>query len=622
MKGTLKVNGQLASGNIQFCSSNPNDPCPTPAAQGPSGPFDSFSSSGFTVALPPGSYRVHVTTSNGIDAGIVPITIVAGQLIDGSDMNFQVNLGAVAGTIKWGTETISARVLFTGNTNGFTFGRSPASPTYDTGFNLPQDTYTAQIFLRQDSNTRDVALIDTEQVTVNSGQTTTFNYDASNSTGLVKGNARVNGQLVGGNIQFCSSNPNDPCPTPISDGDGPFDSFSSSGFTVALPPGSYRVHVTTAFGVDLGIIPIDLSVGQLINLAFGDAPTPTVTPTPTPTVTPTNTPTPTPTPIPTYSLSGVVYNDINQNGFQDSGEAGYVGATVSLDNGQSSVSDSNGNYTIPNVISGAYVETLTVPSGYSATTTNPVNISVTTDTTQNFGIVFMPTPTPTNTPTPTSTPTPTPTPSSSTLNSVADSYVKQGSQNENEGSSTFLRLQSNGHNRALVKFDESQIQSAVGNSTNYTAKLRFTITDNGNNWGSSGRTIEVHKLTKDWIEGNGFIDGNSPSNKGTGSGLTWNCATDTNIANSNDDCSGSTAWNMDNSSSWPFIGSATATILITNNQSGTVDFDVTSDIQSFISNSSTNYGWIVKKTDEGANGRVQFGSRQSSSTPQLIISHN
>ena len=92
--------------------------------------------------------------------------------------------------------------------------------------------------------------------------------------------------------------------------------------------------------------------------------------------------------------------------------------------------------------------------------------------------------------------------------------------------------------------------------------------------------------------------------------------------NSNDDCSGSTAWNMDNSSSWPFIGSATATILITNNQSGTVDFDVTSDIQSFISNSSTNYGWIVKKTDEGANGRVQFGSRQSSSTPQLIISHN
>jgi len=214
---------------------------------------------------------------------------------------------------------------------------------------------------------------------------------------------------------------------------------------------------------------------------------------------------------------------------------------------------------------------------------------------------------------------PTPTPTPSTLNPTADSYIKQGSQNENEGNSTFLRLQSNGHNRALVKFDQSQIQNAVGSSTNYTAKLRFTISDNGNNWGSSGRTIEVHKLTQDWTEGNGFIDGNSPSNRGTGSGLTWNCAVDTNIANTNNDCSGSTAWNMDNSSSWPFIATATATALITNNQSGTVDFDVTSDIQSFINNSSTNYGWMVKKTDEGANGRVQFGSRQSTAIPQLII---
>ncbi len=71
--------------------------------------------------------------------------------------------------------------------------------------------------------------------------------------------------------------------------------------------------------------------------------------------------------------------------------------------------------------------------------------------------------------------------------------------------------------------------------------------------------------------------------------------------------------------SWPFMGTATATALISNNQTGTVDFDVTSDVQSFISNSSANYGWLIKKTDEGANGRVQFGSRQSSSTPQLII---
>lgn len=205
---------------------------------------------------------------------------------------------------------------------------------------------------------------------------------------------------------------------------------------------------------------------------------------------------------------------------------------------------------------------------------------------------------------------------------ISDSYIKQGSQNENEGASSFIRLQSTGHNRGMVKFDEGQIQAAVGNSQNYTAKLQFTITDNGNNWGTNGRTIEAHRLIQDWLEGNGFIDGNSPSNRGTGSGITWNCSIDSNIANQNNDCSGTTVWNMENTASWPFLSTPTDTKLITNNQTGVVEFDVTSDVHAFVDGVSQNYGWLLKKTDEGANGKILFGSKESTISPKLIITFN
>lgn len=88
----------------------------------------------------------------------------------------------------------------------------------------------------------------------------------------------------------------------------------------------------------------------------------------------------------TYSLSGTVYNDANQNGFQDSGETGVAGATVTLNTNQSVTTDSNGNYSFTGLIPGTYTETLTVPNGDIATTTNPATISLSSSTTQNFGV--------------------------------------------------------------------------------------------------------------------------------------------------------------------------------------------------------------------------------------------
>lgn len=203
-----------------------------------------------------------------------------------------------------------------------------------------------------------------------------------------------------------------------------------------------------------------------------------------------------------------------------------------------------------------------------------------------------------------------------TFNSAGDTYLRSGEPNRNQGAGLFMRLQANGNNRSMVRFDQATLESAIGNGTVLSAKLRLTITDNGNNWGTTGRPVDLHRLLSNWAEGNG-----TENDRGTGSGATWNCATDSNISNQNDDCSGATAWEMNNSSLWSFASAATATTTITNNQSGVVELDVTSDVQSFMNGSNQNYGWLLKKTNEGQAGQVSFGTKESSSIPQLVVTY-
>lgn len=92
-----------------------------------------------------------------------------------------------------------------------------------------------------------------------------------------------------------------------------------------------------------------------------------------------------------YDLTGTVYVDANQNGFQDTGEAGYSGATIELDAGPTATTDANGVYTFSDLVYGTYEATLTLPTGYTATTTNPASVALNANTTQNFGIFSGPT---------------------------------------------------------------------------------------------------------------------------------------------------------------------------------------------------------------------------------------
>ena len=168
------------------------------------------------------------------------------------------------------------------------------------------------------------------------------------------------------------------------------------------------------------------------------------------------------------------------------------------------------------------------------------------------------------------------------LTASGDTYLRRGAPNQNQGGEPILRLRDLGDNRALVQFSQSSIAATVGSNRLVSATLQLTISRNGNNWGSTGRTIDVHRMTKAWTE----------------LGATWNCAVDANTGNSRPDCSGTTEWRMEPPGMLPFVSAPTATALIRNGQSGNVSFDVTVDVNAFLSGTQANQGWVLKKTSE------------------------
>ncbi|HEX2518093.1 MAG TPA: DNRLRE domain-containing protein, partial [Castellaniella sp.] len=157
------------------------------------------------------------------------------------------------------------------------------------------------------------------------------------------------------------------------------------------------------------------------------------------------------------------------------------------------------------------------------------------------------------------------------------------------------------NNRVLVQFDRQALLQRVGSGTLRTAKLRLYIVANANNWGSSGRAVNVHRMTQAWSE----------------QGATWNCADDANRFDSQADCS--TGWKMASSSQWPFLATAASTLLHQNNQTGWVEWDVTTDAAQILAGSVPNYGWIIRKDNEGQAGQVEYGSRESLHPPEIVL---
>jgi len=223
-----------------------------------------------------------------------------------------------------------------------------------------------------------------------------------------------------------------------------------------------------------------------------------------------------------------------------------------------------------------------------------------------------------------------------------DATLLHGQKVENNGANN--SLETHYQVASVVGFDEhslnvANVHHAVLELTvcNTPGDLNF-CPDAPSQWPTKGGVDTVHRLEDGWErwgsgfpnpsntppEGNGnnFPILNNP--RGSGAGVTWDCAIDPDIANQAIDCPASDFWNAGLQHDGP---GSDSTPLITNNMAdGTkIDFDVTADVLKGLGpNDTTFMSWFIRK-DSGS-GTVFFYSVQgaaakgdSSLAPQLII---
>lgn len=196
---------------------------------------------------------------------------------------------------------------------------------------------------------------------------------------------------------------------------------------------------------------------------------------------------------------------------------------------------------------------------------------------------------------------------------LADSFLREGHPNQNEGANPFLVLRKQGSTRPVVQFDLSAI--SLAGLTKATLVMSIASTPSSS-WGNAGRPIEVRRLLQSWTEGNGKdVDvPESESTRGSGDGITWSCAIDSNITNHQQNCA--TDWNGGS------LATRTApTVNVVNGMTGEISFDVTQDVLNGASN-----GWLVKKVDENKAGNIYFYSKEGASgdaslAPKLILEY-
>lgn len=92
------------------------------------------------------------------------------------------------------------------------------------------------------------------------------------------------------------------------------------------------------------------------------------------------------TPV-TYTISGVVYEDVNENAARDENETGLAGWTLDL-SGVTTTTAADGTYVFANLSAGDYVLSLIVPPEYKPVA--PVNVTLDSNKTIDFPVVRVP----------------------------------------------------------------------------------------------------------------------------------------------------------------------------------------------------------------------------------------
>jgi RHS repeat-associated protein len=201
------------------------------------------------------------------------------------------------------------------------------------------------------------------------------------------------------------------------------------------------------------------------------------------------------------------------------------------------------------------------------------------------------------------------TPVTVTLNSTADTNIRQPSPTFNYGTASTIKVTGSSLSSweaGLVKFDPAAIQAAVGTGTLQSATLQLTISNASLGWG--GSQVSIHRMTKAWTE----------------TGATWLCANDTDhslLGRFINNCAAQDLWGIE----WwsflprPYAEPASATINLPFGQQGAVSATVTADVQAVLSG-TPHQGWILTSTASLAQVWVQFSSREGNVVPKLVLS--
>ncbi len=162
---------------------------------------------------------------------------------------------------------------------------------------------------------------------------------------------------------------------------------------------------------------------------------------------------------------------------------------------------------------------------------------------------------------------------------IKDTYAASGYPDTNYYLTTYLVAgnNTNGTNRSFIEFTELPQLYSGATITNATLDLYQFVNDDPNN----NTTIDVHRITENW----------------SSSSVTWNAqpAVDSNILTS-----------------------------ITNNVTGTWNFDVTDTVKAWYNADLPNYGLMLRANNETTSNRRGFYSSDAtpSTTPKLTITYD
>ncbi len=189
-----------------------------------------------------------------------------------------------------------------------------------------------------------------------------------------------------------------------------------------------------------------------------------------------------------------------------------------------------------------------------------------------------------------------------TFEPVADNTIYEENDNSN-GAGVYLfagATNNNNARRALVRFDLSGIPAGA---TVTGAELQLSANRGDNS------DISVHRLLAAWGEGTS----QAPANQGQGT----------------DPTDGDATWNFRffQDSSWStaggdFVQQASASANVANGQrTSWSSEDLRADVQLWVNDPTTNNGWILVGPESVPGSAMRMGSREGSSSPELIVTY-